>query len=42
MPSDHRDYWTPRMVFINTIATVLGGLTGVAALVVAVVALLYA
>ena len=29
MTSEHRDGWTPRMVFINTLATVCGSLIAV-------------
>ena len=35
--SDHG--WTPLLVWLNTLATVLAGLTGVAALIIALVAL---
>ena len=32
--------WTPQMVFWNTLGTIIGGVSGVAALAIAVVALL--
>ncbi len=38
--TQHRDGWTPRWVMVNTMATVLGALSGVTALVVAAIALL--
>ncbi len=40
MPGDHDNGWTPLLVQLNTAATVLGGLTGASALVIALVALL--
>ena len=32
--------WTPQMVFYNTVGTIIGGVAGVAALVIALVALI--
>lgn len=40
MPSDHDSGWTPLLVQLNTAATILGGVAGLAALVIALVALL--
>ncbi len=40
MPSDHNDGWTPLTVRLNTGFTMLGGVSGIAALVIALIALL--
>lgn len=39
MPSEH-DSWTHFMVVVNTAATVVGGFSGVAALIISIIALL--
>ncbi|KKN84474.1 hypothetical protein LCGC14_0289360 [marine sediment metagenome] len=39
MPSDHQDSWTPLMVALNTGATLLAACSGIAALVIACIAL---
>jgi hypothetical protein len=39
MPSDHQDNWGPGLVWVNTLATLLGGMAGFAALVIALIAL---
>ena len=36
----HKSGWTPAAVWVNTLATALGSLTGVSALIVAVIALI--
>lgn len=40
MIDPHRDGWTPGWVIANTVATVMGACSGIAALVIAVIALL--
>ena len=40
MPSDHDESWTPLLVLLNTGFTMLAGVTGMAALVIALIALL--
>ncbi len=40
MPGDHDNGWTPLLVQLNTAATCLGGVAGIAALVIALIALL--
>lgn len=39
MPSDHKYAWSRKWVILNTMATIAGAVTGLVALVVAVVAL---
>lgn len=38
--SDARNAWTPQMAFWNTVGTVLGAITSMAALLIALVALM--
>ncbi len=40
MPRDHSDSWSPLLVLLNTGFTMLGGVAGIAALVIALIALL--
>jgi hypothetical protein len=41
MPSDHDNGWSPRWVMLNTWATILASVSGLAALVIALIALLH-
>lgn len=40
MSSDHKEAWTPLLVTLNTAFTMLGGVAGLAALVISLIALL--